>query len=323
LTLQITDYETPALTKSNIKRNTTTTSTVNATASGTAYNISNNTLQIFVSYKLKSSSYYGAETELTGGTSGTSGNYKTLSNATAALTNIDGSSSYNFKLIVKDAITTYSQEYSVGTSQVGLHIGPSYLGVGKIRERGALDVGGNIIATPSIIATDTGKTLHDDGLRGAMLNRFGRLYLQGDSSNSPQINFYGNSSSNTSPTSTIRELTDGELTVNADFVAAAGKTIKAGNLPNIESAYLSSAGSKSFTLTARHSYLLLSTRHAAASGDNADFRILAVSSSASIVSNVPIVTASFVSVSTSGATVTATTSDSVVRIVLIDLGSYL
>lgn len=305
-------YTFPAITAQRIKRTATDTVTATASATTTDLGDNKNALQIFASYKLPSESYYHNETELTGGTTTRADGVKTLTNASAVLSNIDDSLSYNFKITVKDSLTTYSQEYKVGTSAVGLHIGPTWIGVGKIHERGALDVGGSIFANPSIVVTDVAKTDVNDGLRGTLISRLGRIYIQGDSSNAPQINFYGKSGS-TTRTAAIEENTDGILSSIGNFMAP--------NLPSIESLYLSTSGSESFTLTARHTYLLICTRHGTAN-EEAEFRVIAVGAS-SIIGNAQISGASFISsVSASGTTLSVTTNKAYIRITLLDLGSY-
>lgn len=305
-------YTFPAITAQRIKRTATDTVTATASATTTDLGDNKNALQIFVSYKLPSESYYHNETELTGGTTTRADGVKTLTNASAVLSNVSDSLSYNFRITVKDSLTTYSQDYKIGTSAVGLHIGPTWLGVGKIHERGTLDVGGSIFANPSIVVTDVAKTDVNDGLRGTLISRLGRIYIQGDSSNAPQINFYGKSGS-TSRTAAIEESTDGTLSSIGNFLAP--------NLPSVSFKYLSTAGTESFSLEARHTYLLTCTRHGTAN-DEAEFRVIAVGAS-SVVGNAQISAASFVStVSTSGTTLTVTTNKTYIRITLLDLGSY-
>lgn len=120
--------------------------------------------------------------------------------------------SYHFQLQVTDHFFTSYMDIIVPTDSVILDIRKEgYLGIGKYRERGALDVNGSIFGSLNIWIG--GKTNATDGLMGAALQNYGRVLLQGDSTHAPAINFYGSSGS-TSPTASIEESTDGVLTIS-------------------------------------------------------------------------------------------------------------
>lgn len=220
-------YTFPAIKAQRIKRTATDTVTATASATTTDLGDNRNALQIFVSYKLPSESYYHNETELTGGTTTRADGVKTLTNASAALSNVSDSLSYNFRITVKDSLTTYSQDYKIGTSAVGLHIGPTWVGVGKIREHGTLDVGGAIYTSDTIHSANTifaennGKTGSADGLQGSAIGRNGRIYLTGGDGVLPGIYFYQNGDTSTTT----------YLYATSDGIRIGGEKFFSGNTP--------------------------------------------------------------------------------------------
>ena len=112
-----------------------------------------NTKQYFIQYKTSSASY-----------STTSVDWTNLSSYSGSMTKVlsqtfSTTSSYNIQLKVKDSFGTTTSTLNVSTISALLNIERNGVGVGKIHENGALDVGGAIHGTNILKLTSNGKSI--------------------------------------------------------------------------------------------------------------------------------------------------------------------
>lgn len=112
-----------------------------------------NTKQYFIQYKTSSASSYT-----------TSVNWTNLSSYSGSMTKVlsqtfSTTSSYNIQLKVKDSFGTTTSTLNVSTISALLNIERNGVGVGKIHENGALDVGGAIHGTNILKLTANGKSI--------------------------------------------------------------------------------------------------------------------------------------------------------------------
>jgi len=132
-------YAIPKITTYTAIRNATTSTTVNNNAVGTyTYMAGSNPLSVNISKKLTSVATYTSLNTTAGTTSGT------FANTYVSTLNTD-SLSYHFKLTISDSFgNTATSVLTVSTAKVALSIKKDEgIGVGKVWERGALDVGGD------------------------------------------------------------------------------------------------------------------------------------------------------------------------------------
>ena len=118
--------------------------------------------------------------------------------------------SYVFRIMVADKFFQTYRDIAVGTAGVILDINEDgYLGVGKYREHGALDVNGEIYGSSALSVG--GKLAYNDGVRGIRMAS-GQVFMEGGSGTQPSIFFFGGNGA-TAYTAAIRELIDGFLTI--------------------------------------------------------------------------------------------------------------
>lgn len=145
-------YTPPKLTTVNIVRNQTTNTTVNCTVSGSAISIlsgttEKNTCDVYIVYAT-STNYPAISNNYKVTTSGL-----TFNNASKSYTGISATSSYYFKVIVKDKFNEVIQEFKISTAAIIMHIVQNgYIGIGKYREKGALDVNGDIYSNGTLVS---------------------------------------------------------------------------------------------------------------------------------------------------------------------------
>lgn len=105
-------------------------------------------------------------TEWTTNNGSASGVWTTQSELTASAANLAGTfagtQSWEVMMTVEDLFTTASYSYPVSTDKVLVSKTKNGLGIGKIRERGMLDVGGDIYANNQQIEFVKGGTVSDD-----------------------------------------------------------------------------------------------------------------------------------------------------------------
>lgn len=112
-----------------------------------------NAKQYFIQYKTSSASSYTTSVDWTDLSSYSGSMTKVLSQTFST------TSSYNVQLKVKDSFGTTTSTLSVSTISALLNIEKSGVGVGKIHENGALDVGGAIYGTDILKLTAKGKSI--------------------------------------------------------------------------------------------------------------------------------------------------------------------
>lgn len=85
--------------------------------------------------------------------------------------------SYNVKILIKDSYTTVSNVYNVGTIGCLMDFEQNGVGIGKIHERGVLDVGGDIRTNKNLyVGSNVGNGVYgDDGSRLVCLNGSGGI----------------------------------------------------------------------------------------------------------------------------------------------------
>lgn len=116
-------------------------------------NNNSNAKQYFIQYKTSSASSYTTSVDWTDLSSYSGSMTKVLSQTFST------TSSYNIQLKVKDSFGTTTSTLSVSTISALLNIEKSGVGVGKIHENGALDVGGAIYGTDILKLTAKGKSI--------------------------------------------------------------------------------------------------------------------------------------------------------------------
>ena len=116
-------------------------------------NNNSNAKQYFIQYKTSSASSYATSVDWTDLSSYSGSMTKVLSQTFLT------TSSYNIQLKVKDSFGTTTSTLSVSTISALLNIEKSGVGVGKIHENGALDVGGAIYGTDILKLTAKGKSI--------------------------------------------------------------------------------------------------------------------------------------------------------------------
>lgn len=112
-----------------------------------------NTKQYFIQYKTSSASSYTTSVDWTNLSSYSGSMTKVLSQTFST------TSSYNIQLKVKDSFGTTTSTLNVSTISALLNIEKGGVGVGKIHEKGALDVGGAIHGTDILKLTANGKSI--------------------------------------------------------------------------------------------------------------------------------------------------------------------
>lgn len=112
-----------------------------------------NTKQYFIQYKTSSASSYTTSVDWTNLSSYSGSMTKVLSQTFST------TSSYNIQLKVKDSFGTTTSTLNVSTISALLNIEKNGVGVGKIHETGALDVGGAIHGTDILKLTANGKSI--------------------------------------------------------------------------------------------------------------------------------------------------------------------
>ena len=112
-----------------------------------------NTKQYFIQYKTSSDSSYTTSVDWTNLSSYSGSMTKVLSQTFST------TSSYNIQLKVKDSFGTTTSTLNVSTISALLNIERNGVGVGKIHENGALDVGGAIHGTNILKLTSNGKSI--------------------------------------------------------------------------------------------------------------------------------------------------------------------
>lgn len=112
-----------------------------------------NTKQYFIQYKTSSASSYTTSVDWTNLSSYSGSMTKVLSQTFST------TSSYNIQLKVKDSFGTTTSTLNVSTISALLNIERNGVGVGKIHEKGALDVGGAIHGTDILKLTANGKSI--------------------------------------------------------------------------------------------------------------------------------------------------------------------
>ena len=112
-----------------------------------------NAKQYFIQYKTSSASSYTTSVDWTNLISYSGSMTKVLSQTFST------TSSYNIQLKVKDSFGTTTSTLNVSTISALLNIEKSGVGVGKIHEKGALDVGGAIHGTDILKLTSNGKSI--------------------------------------------------------------------------------------------------------------------------------------------------------------------
>ena len=116
-------------------------------------NNNSNAKQYFIQYKTSSASSYTTSVDWTDLSSYSGSMTKVLSQTFLT------TSSYSIQLKVKDSFGTTTSTLSVSTISALLNIEKSGVGVGKIHENGALDVGGAIYGTDILKLTAKGKSI--------------------------------------------------------------------------------------------------------------------------------------------------------------------
>lgn len=182
MTISIVAYSAPKFAKAPTGTRQSTATNVAVVSSGSVSSIKKRTteknhLKLYVLYKLVSAGSYPAISDT----------YKVLDTATLTFTNtsktltgIDASKSYNIKVVIMDNFKETSWELSLGTEIIGYDFNRNGLGIGKYREKGALDVlgnayfSGNIQAGKQIFATNASGE-NDSGINF----KDGKLYLYG------------------------------------------------------------------------------------------------------------------------------------------------
>lgn len=112
-----------------------------------------NAKQYFIQYKTSSASSYTTSVDWTNLSSYSDSMTKVLSQTFST------TSSYNVQLKVKDSFGTTTSTLNVSTISALLNIEKDGVGVGKIHENGALDVGGAIHGTDILKLTANGKSI--------------------------------------------------------------------------------------------------------------------------------------------------------------------
>ena len=166
-------------------------------------NNNSNAKQYFIQYKTSSASSYTTSVDWTDLSSYSGSMTKVLSQTFST------TSSYNIQLKVKDSFGTTTSILSVSTISALLNIEKSGVGVGKIHENGALDVGGAIYGTDIFKLTAKGKSIQlgagseDVYIHNASSDKYlqlkdtGVLSYTGDWSLNYGTALYGNTSGNT------------------------------------------------------------------------------------------------------------------------------
>ena len=166
-------------------------------------NNNSNVKQYFIQYKTSSASSYTTSVDWTDLSSYSGSMTKVLSQTFST------TSSYNIQLKVKDSFGTTTSTLSVSTISALLNIEKSGVGVGKIHENGALDVGGAIYGTDIFKLTAKGKSIQlgagseDVYIHNASSDKYlqlkdtGVLSYTGDWSLNYGTALYGNTSGNT------------------------------------------------------------------------------------------------------------------------------
>ena len=166
-------------------------------------NNNSNAKQYFIQYKTSSASSYTTSVDWTDLSSYSGSMTKVLSQTFST------TSSYSIQLKVKDSFGTTTSTLSVSTISALLNIEKSGVGVGKIHENGALDVGGAIYGTDIFKLTAKGKSIQlgagseDVYIHNASSDKYlqlkdtGVLSYTGDWSLNYGTALYGNISSNT------------------------------------------------------------------------------------------------------------------------------
>ena len=166
-------------------------------------NNNSNAKQYFIQYKTSSASSYTTSVDWTDLSSYSGSMTKVLSQTFST------TSSYNIQLKVKDSFGTTTSTLSVSTISALLNIEKSGVGVGKIHENGALDVGGAIYGTDIFKLTAKGKSMQlgagseDVYIHNASSDKYlqlkdtGVLSYTGDWSLNYGTALYGNTSGNT------------------------------------------------------------------------------------------------------------------------------
>ena len=162
-----------------------------------------NAKQYFIQYKTSSASSYTTSVDWTDLSSYSGSMTKVLSQTFST------TSSYSIQLKVKDSFGTTTSTLSVSTISALLNIEKSGVGVGKIHENGALDVGGAIYGTDIFKLTAKGKSIQlgagseDVYIHNASSDKYlqlkdtGVLSYTGDWSLNYGTALYGNISGNT------------------------------------------------------------------------------------------------------------------------------
>lgn len=182
MTINVVAYSAPKFANAPSATRQSTATNVAVVSSGSVSSIKNGTteknhLKLYVLYKLVSATSYPAISDT----------YKVLDTATLTfnntskvLTDIDTSKSYNIKVVIMDNFKETSWELTIGTEIIGYDFNRNGLGIGKYREKGALDVlgnayfSGNIQAGKQIFATNASGE-NDSGINF----KDGKLYLYG------------------------------------------------------------------------------------------------------------------------------------------------
>lgn len=112
-----------------------------------------NAKQYFIQYKTSSASSYTTSVDWTNLSSYSGSMTKVLSQTFST------TSSYNIQLKVKDSFGTTTSTLNISTISALLNIEKNGVGVGKIHENGALDVGGAIHGTDILKLTANGKSI--------------------------------------------------------------------------------------------------------------------------------------------------------------------
>ena len=123
-------------------------------------NNNSNAKQYFIQYKTSSASSYTTSVDWTNLSSYSGSMTKVLSQTFST------TSSYNIQLKVKDSFGTTTSTLSVSTISALLNIEKDGVGVGKIHERGALDVAGTIYMNGQLVMTSLERPVSGNWFRG-------------------------------------------------------------------------------------------------------------------------------------------------------------
>lgn len=166
-------YTAPQLTSAVIRRNAQTTTTVNCIVSGSVTSIKSgstekNTCEVYILYS-KTKTYPDVSSSYKVTTSGIS-----FSDAVKNYTGLSNTSSYYFKILVRDKFNETYQEFKISTAAVIIDFNKNgYVGIGKYRENGVLDIAGDVYADGGFYSkSGTLKAVFRVGAGGVALQRY-------------------------------------------------------------------------------------------------------------------------------------------------------